>query len=286
MATQDATAASGQPGSSSQDPKATQGIGKGGITPKVQAVLDGLNPEQRSVIEGDINQRNQFLSAQRQTDSRLKQLGGILQGFLKDPQFEKYVEAREQGDVGQFFLDELKSSGRLPQNQEPVDNQTDVGDSPPLEEGVMSSDAQLDPKVKQTIEALESRVDHLAQALTEKEHAAVSAAFQDAHPDWKDWVTKMQTVNTNVLEKGLSLEDMHYLASREAQGSVAADPAGGELSQQATASEETAQPAPSHEPTEAQPDAKPPGHARSVHEALAQAKETLGIEGDLKVVFE
>lgn len=283
-----------EPGAGPQDSKASNGVQPGGITPQVAKALEGLSPEARAVVEEDIAKRNRWVTAERQRLSSDVQLAGILRDFLKDPEFNRYVEARESDALETFYLDELKSRGKLPSREDSQDNQTDAGISALLED---ADDPTGTPNLK-LVEELKREVSELKAArqreVAERQQSQQEKMVQEFvqnHPDWEDYQPAMQQIAAKY-GNALDLEATYHLAKLEVDRNLASSGSEDTSQQQAAASTNAETSDTSQPQNDSARDAsrttfktgKGKSFTQSFTEAFEQAKKAAGIQGEASFV--
>lgn len=284
----DGSAGGGGPSQTETEP-ASRGIQPGGFSPEAMQVLDSLPKEQRAVVEQELQQKENFVKSQRQRFQTEIQKAGVLDVWLKDPLFQRFVKARDSRDLPTFFRDELGRTTTSPsQNKDTeADQETDAGGSAAdTERNESRETASVDSAVQQRLDELDSRV----QSHDERQKQAELDAFAKRHPDYEPLLPAMQLAR-NRLGQGAGLEDLYQIAKAESpSGTAEATQDGGVKPQQATEepaaspSNSDEQPAPAvNARTGAQPAKK---QATTVEEAWEQSKEDLGIKGPIQFQYE
>lgn len=270
-----------EPGAGPQESQSANGVQPGGITPKVAEALAGLDPASRAIVEEDIRQRNRYLTSERQRLAQDVQLGNALKALLKDSQFQKYMHARESGDVVTFFRSELEASGQLRDLTEPENNSMDPGDPADPEE---AGDTTMTPN--REVQELQARLAQLEQQSVAERQQRELDAFVANHSDWEDHLPAMQKIRAEYPD--LDLERTYRLAKLDVQQGLATLAAEESPQQQAAAS--TAETSDTSTPDidsgrDAAGTTVKTGKRDAFTQAWDQAKKNLGLEGEVKVQF-
>lgn len=282
-----------EPGANSRESDRSKGVQPGGITPQLAEALEAANdPRLKSLVEEDIRQRNRYLTAERQRLSQDVQLSGIFRGMLQDSQFQRYMEAREKGDVAKFFRAELANSGDSTDREEPENNRDDSRAAETLEDSAEStgaSDSREVRELRDRLAKLEAQQREELQARQRQAQDAELNAFMEAHPDWEEYLPAMQKVSQEY--PGLSLEKRYSLAKWEVEQGLASlatedSQQQPEASPDASASE-TSTPENSDSARDASRTTVPTGskRERAFLEAFEKAKQSAGIDGPVAFEF-
>lgn len=284
MAPQDATAQAGGP----KTEPTGDGIQKGGFTPKAREILDSLDEGHRAVLEGELRQKEQFVSSERQRLATEVQMSTVLKNWLRDPEFQRFVKAKEAGSTPTFYRSELGLS-----NQNAATNNQDdpVTVSTGTVEEVLEAPGPTPQQATADNKGLLSRMDALDSRLSAHDERARDATIEEfvgTHSDYEQYLPGMQKIKAEL--PAATLLQMYTLAKEEAQrGQAETSQAGGEPQQQ-TPSAPATPPAISEQPPLAvgvQSESPSPERpqAKTIAEAWEQSKEELGIKGPIRLEF-
>jgi hypothetical protein len=258
----------------------------GGITPDAEAVLQTLPPQQAEVIRSVITDKNSRVEEiQRRVAQERKALeqdveyAGILRECMKDSDFSEFIAAREQGDLATFYRQKAGTPAASNTNNESQSSPMDSG--APSDNGDANVSNPDVAAMNQRLQALETERARLAQETAVQE-------FVEKHPDWEQYKALMISARTRL--PSASLDDLYYAArGMMSDGQVPDDSAGAAANTDQTANPEAAS-------ARAQPPlpvGQPPGSTspaspviRSMADAMRAAKQTHGIDGELRVAFE
>jgi hypothetical protein len=239
--------------------------------------MEQLSPQQRSILEGDIRQRNRHLTAERQRLSQDVNLAGIMRECMKDQEFTGYLEARERGDTAAFFRSRAEESGSTGEVDD-TDNLQSLGEAatPETAGGEVMTTENANAELVAQVKALQGRMDGLLQEQQQATQATAAERFQTTNPDWEEYLPAMQKVGQKYPQLGL--DEMLVLAKSDvAQGHA-------NLAEPGTQQQQTSE-TPAEAPSEPTP-AEEPRRFKTMTESLQAAKEQMGITGDLELKFQ
>lgn len=267
---------------SAGDSNSEQSLHTGGIQPEAEAVLQGMEPHHAEIIRGAIAEKNSRVEqVQRQVAEERRALerdleyAGIMRECMQDSEFADFVNARERGDLATFYRQKAGLAQHAQQGQQAESSLDSMG------EPAQNGNAEVaHPEVAQ----LSNRLQRLEADRARLAQEATVAKFASDHPDWVQYKTLMQAARQRM--PSASLDDLYYAAKGMMADNTAAGEAAPDTAQN-TNNAGTANAAPPF------PVGQPPGSTspagpvvRTMADALAAAKRTHGISGDVAIKFD
>lgn len=279
-------------GAAPQEPDSTasESLQGGGVTPQLEAALAKLPPGDAELVRQDIAQRNaaytksqQSLAAQKKALERDVQLAGVLRQCMKDPEFNEYLEARNNGQLSTYFR---RKAGGAASGQDHSENQDNQIAHVALDEHGGEMSDQSSPTG--TDAELRRRVEMIERQAMEAQKQAEIAAFTEKYPDYEEYLPVMQSLRQQL--PGASLEHLYLVSEGMVKRGQSQASAQSQAEAQQEQTDHSAAPASSSPPLpvgEARTSSTPVGEgAFSMEEAFAQAKAELGIQGDVQLSFD
>ena len=273
---QNNTEAVEQPGNTSDS--TAEGLQRGGITPAVNQALAVLPPQQQEVVKEHLASQNKYITETRQKLSQQQgqlqrdvQMSGVLKELMKDSEFNEYLQARQKGSLSTFYREK---SGTPQGNNTPPPESDLNGFEEELPQNSSSGSAVPND--------LELRVKAMEQQQQQARAYAEMQSFEAKYPEYQAYLPMMHAIKQEL--PTANLEHLFLVAKGKADsGEIVESQSGVETGQVHTdfsGENEATTPVSPPPPVGAASISTPAeAPAQSLHDAFAQAKEQLGIDG-------